>query len=177
MKLFQTVCILVLIFWSGCASNRYDAFYQKDFEPLFQNSLHSFCPLIHDRTIIVGDILRYSDLQPTKVGLYLTEHLKTAVTKECHVKLYPLELARSIQISKEGSRIFTREYDRLRLKSLPSTYLLTGTYTLTDNSITIFLKLINLRSGKIEKGDRVQTLFYIDNPLEEPDPFTPQLEE
>ncbi len=177
--LYATLSIALL---AGCASSRYDAFYQKEFQSEFEKSVAIFCPLINQRTIIVSDLVRYSDLELTPVGLYLTEHLKVALTHRCNTKLYPIEMAKSIQVTIKGNRAFTREYEKLRLKNLHSNYLLTGTYALSQNYVTIFLKLINLKTSKLEKTTQLQTLYYLPNPLEnlgyeEYDPFIPTLEE
>ena len=164
--------IFVSFFFFSCSyiKDHETAFFEKNFTKSFKREIKTVCNKLHIKAVIVPDIVNYYTLKPDKYGDFLTQHLKSALNETCRAKIIPIELRSSILLTKTGSTIFSRDISEIRHKYPKAKYIITGTYTKTEDKTTIFLKLINLYSGKVEINKTIISTFHFSNPLAD-DPF------
>ena len=168
----KVVFISFLLLFAGCAntyraissSSQYDAFYQQNYKKAFTKAIKPFCRYLH-HPIAVANIVHFHTLQPTKEGNYLTEYLKEALNRECKISIVPIELSKTVIIKRDGNSLLTRELQKLRNKNIKVIYGITGTYTISNNYVNIFLRLINLRTAKVIKYANIRALYFLQNPF------------
>ena len=161
---------LLIIFTSCFHQTPEQAFYNTDFSKNFDEISKDFCKFINYRKVILTDIVNYKTLKPTPAGEFLTEFFRNSLVNKCNTSIYQIEIRKKIKINNIGTSAFSRNVNDIKNKQLKSTYLITGTYSMTDNFVIIFVRLINLRTGKIILSKTKKIRYYIKNPFTN-DPF------
>ena len=95
----------------------------------------------------------------TSLSFVLSNAYKDSLVNLNKFRVLEVELAKYFKIGNSGVKILTRELKELLNSNLKSKYALIGSYSATTNQLLIFLKLVNLESGMVEKSfmDTLQT--------------------
>jgi len=116
-------------------------------EPLCQK-------LNQNTTIYITDFVNERNLKnKSQLGFLLSNQTKVNILDEScsnDVQIQDLQLSKTLKISKNGSRILTRDINNIKNRSLDDDkQILIGTYLLTKQQIIFFLKLVDLQNGNI----------------------------
>jgi hypothetical protein len=165
MKIFINIFIVGLIF-TGCSV------LQKPIDPLASSTNFSslskklsrdICYKIQDNsTLYITDFVNESNLKNrSQLGFLLSSELKVNILKKScgqNIAIKNLQLSKSLQIGKYGSKILTRDIKNLKIKNLKDNRdILIGTYMMTKNQLILFLKLVNLKTGNTIATSRIST--------------------
>ena len=133
-----------------------------NFSALTQNLLKDLCPTIldikkHKRRIeplYVTDFVNIKDLKNrSQLGFLLSDELKTNVTQDCNWPIHQVEFTKFLKLGDSGTKILSRDIEDVKNRNLDkNTYVLVGTYSITQRQLIIYLKLINLKDGVILKA-------------------------
>ncbi len=119
--------------------------------------------LLDDEVVLVSDFVNLDKLKNrSKLGFLLSEHLKNALSNRS-VIVREVELAENFQYGKSGLNVLTRKYDDINKTAIESTYAFVGTYSITTESLIVFIKLIDVSNGNILSSSSSETL--IDNEI------------
>jgi hypothetical protein len=149
--------------------------YTSFFNPINANSSTKFSDLTEhlsentcdnlntNSTLYITDFVNESNLKNiSQLGFLLSNELKVNILSDnCdkHISLKTLELAKSLSIGKQGSRIFTRNLKNLKNTNLDDNkQILVGTYIITKKQLILFTKLINLKDGNTISSSSISTL-------------------
>lgn len=169
MKIIYTLFLLI-IFTSCFYQTPEQAFYNTDFSKNFNEISKDFCKFINYRKVILADIVNYKTLKPTPAGEFLTEFFRNSLVNKCNTSIYQIEIRKKIKINNIGISAFSRDINNIKNTQLKSRYLITGTYSMTDNFVIIFVRLIDLKTKKIILSKTKKIRYHIKNPFAN-DPF------
>ncbi|MCK5293882.1 MAG: hypothetical protein KAJ49_04470, partial [Arcobacteraceae bacterium] len=98
----------------------------------------------------------------SQLGFLLSNELKVNILKKScssNLSIKNLQLSKSLQIGKQGTRILTRNLKNLKTKNLKDDrQILVGTYMITKKQLILFLKLINLKDGNTIATSSIATI-------------------
>ena len=126
----------------------------NDFNSVVQGLIVKISPklkryLMVDDVVLVSDFVNVDKLENrSKLGFLLSEHLKDSLINQ-DVIVRQVELSENFSIGQKGFNLLTREQRRLSNKSVDGNYAVVGTYTITTESLIVFIKLIDIRNGNI----------------------------
>ena len=119
---------------------------------VFDTIISFMCPYIRSYSkIIVTDLPNLSYLKIDKLSSYFGDTLRTSVSDICHKTTILAEFSKYLELDKLGIKVRTRKINKLLHKNYQgySVAFLTGTYQINQNVITVFIKLINARTGEV----------------------------
>jgi len=119
---------------------------------VFDNIISYMCPYINSYSkIIVTDLPNLSYLKIDRLSSYFGDTLRTSVSDICNRTTILPEFSKYLEFSKLGIKIRSREVNKLLNQKYKgySVAFLTGTYQINQNTITVFIKLIDARTGKV----------------------------
>ncbi len=158
-----TVFVVYILFSTSCSypdnelyiTDKEDFFYERPYEKFFAEKINGFCKYTHKQDALVFNIVSYENLKTTKEGLFLTEHLKSALSNKCKSKIIPVNFEENITLSSSGKPLLNEN-----LKNKGIKYAIIGTYKKTDFHVIVFLKLINTDSKEIEQFSTLKIRYY-----------------
>ena len=124
-----------------------------DFKDITYDLTKKLCSKIQKEELVyITDFVNESDLKNhSKLGFLLANQTKVNIQDEqCNpnILIQDLQLANSMKLSKNGSRILTRNIKDTKVRNInEDKKILAGSYIITTNQIILFLKLINLEDG------------------------------
>ena len=114
--------------------------------------------LSRDEVVLVSDFVNLDKLKNrSKLGFLLSEHLKDSLSNRMII-VREVELAESFQYGKRGLNVLTRNQRDLNSKEISSKYAIVGTYSITTESLIVFVKLIDISNGNILSSASAGTL-------------------
>lgn len=106
-------------------------------------------------TIPVVAVMTYVDSNnidyTSALGKTLTELFKDALIRKCHVRIIEINLSKYIKVNSHGDIALSSNVKDLRNR-FNTSYIYQGMYTLTRNQLIVYTRLINLRTGNIDKA-------------------------
>lgn len=157
--------ILIIFIFTSCSSiytkyskkikSYFSSSNSSDYLIITRELTENLCEKINqDSVIYITDYVDEENLKnKSKLGFLLASQTKVNVLNEdctSNVKIQDLQLAKNLKISKNGSRILSRDINEIKVKNLQDDkQILVGSYILTQNEIIFFLKLMNLKTGNI----------------------------
>jgi len=156
MKKILLLNFIVLLTFTAClSSNNLNLNKKTNFKQISKELIKPICNKIKPNKILyITDFVNEKNLDNnSELGFLLSNQLKVDVlnarcTKNNVIKAF--ELAKNLSIGKDGSKIFTRNINKLATNNLiNSRQILVGTYIITNNQFIVYLKLLNLKSGNI----------------------------
>ena len=166
MRISLSIFIISLLF-NGCTilnTPKDTSNLTTKFSFLSKRLSSNICPKIkNNSTLYVTDFVNESNLQNiSQLGFLLSNELKVNILKNnCtnKVSIKNLQLSKSLQIGKQGTRILTRNLKNLKTKNLKDDrQILVGTYMITKKQLILFLKLINLKDGNTIATSSIATI-------------------
>ena len=99
--------------------------------------------------MVVTDFIDTNNYHATSAGVLMGEMLKTSVARNTNARVLQLDFAKSFKLSPTGMTVLTRDAQK-RLKSrLSASIALVGSYNISSNSLYLFVKRINIRTGSV----------------------------
>ena len=106
-------------------------------------------PALGGGNVIITDFVDASTYRPTPSGVYLANLLRGFVSTHTTARILQLDLGRSFTLDNFGLSVLTREADEvIKQKSIALVGII-GSYSIQGNKIHIFVRRINLRTGRI----------------------------
>ena len=126
------------------------------------NSFHSLVDSLVDKqeaklksNIVIDDIVLVSDFvnldklkNRSKLGFLLSEHLKNSLSNR-NIVVREVELSNEFQYGKHGLNVLTRKQEDINKKFVDGKFAVVGTYSITTQSLIVFVKLIDVTTGNI----------------------------
>jgi PBP1b-binding outer membrane lipoprotein LpoB len=126
-----------------------------DFLQITDDLTTPICEKLNQETILyISDYVNEKDLKNrSQLGFLLSNQTKVNVLDDScsqKIQIQDLQLAKSLKIGVNGSRILTRDIKDIKNTNLQDDkQMLVGSYLFTNNQIFFFLKLIDLSTGNI----------------------------
>ena len=101
-------------------------------------------------SIVVTDFVNLGNLDnKSDLGFVLSSELKTVLTQKIsNIELKELAISKDIKIGINGVKILSRDLSQIKSKNIKDiTYIISGSYTITDKKLILYLNLINYDSG------------------------------
>jgi hypothetical protein len=100
-------------------------------------------------TVIVTDFVDLQTFEPKRPGLLMAELMRGSLHKVCCNRIVQGEFSRFFKLSDKGLVVLTRSVGDLKKDDYPGHHVVVGTYEYKRNKLMIFVKKINITSGKI----------------------------
>ncbi len=114
--------------------------------------------LLNEEVVLVSDFVNLDKLKNrSKLGFLLSEHLKNALSNRSII-VREVELAQDFQYGKTGFNLLTRQQEDIKKKYVDTKYAFVGTYSITTESLIVFMKLIDITNGNILSSASSETL-------------------
>lgn len=114
--------------------------------------------LLNEEVVLVSDFVNLDKLKNrSKLGFLLSEHLKNALSNRSII-VREVELAQNFQYGEMGFNLLSREQEDINKKYIDNKYAFVGTYSITTESLIVFMKLIDITNGNILSSASSETL-------------------
>lgn len=111
-------------------------------------------------TLMITDFVDLNTLKPGKAGILMAELLKSRLIQSCSVKIYQVEFSRFFSLDSDGFIVLTRDPKNIRNDEFSGGNCMVGTYSFSKDRLHIFIKLIDMNTGKITRMvDREISIF------------------
>ena len=115
------------------------------------SSLTKGLPPSLQEPIVVSDFVDIGSLRTDSLfGFVLANYLKDALVKKRRFRVIEVGVSQLFHIGPAGLRLLSRDADKLLHTKLPLRWAIVGSYAVAKKSVSIFVKLIDLRNGTIE---------------------------
>ncbi|WP_424688519.1 MAG: FlgO family outer membrane protein [Halarcobacter ebronensis] len=105
--------------------------------------------LLDDDVVLVSDFVNIDKLENrSKLGFLLSEHLKDALLNK-NIIVRQVELSENFSYGQNGLNLLTRKQRDISNKSVDGKFAVVGTYTITTETLIVFMKLIDVTNGNI----------------------------
>lgn len=100
--------------------------------------------------VLVSDFVNLDKLKnKSQLGFLLSSMLKDSLVSE-NIIVREIELGKEFEYGQSGFNLLTRNKDKIAADKLTKEkYAVVGTYSITNRSLNIFIKLIDIRNGNI----------------------------
>lgn len=99
--------------------------------------------------LLVMDFVNTKTLKnKSELGFLLSNSIKDSITKKTNFLVKEMEVASEITFGSDGLNALSREI-KANQKLYEGRYVLVGTYTLTDNSLIVFTKIVDFTTNDI----------------------------
>ncbi|MFX4154951.1 FlgO family outer membrane protein [Aliarcobacter butzleri] len=99
--------------------------------------------------VLVSDFVNLDNLQNrSQLGFLLSNILKDKISS-LNIIIREIELGKEFEFGPSGFNLLTREYGKILSNQVKSRYALVGTYSISNKSLNLFIKLIDINSGNI----------------------------
>jgi len=105
--------------------------------------------IVDDDVVLVSDFVNIDKLENrSKLGFLLSEHLKDALLNK-NIIVRQVELSENFSYGEHGLNLLTRDQKDISNKTVDGKYAVVGTYTITTETLVVFIKLIDVTNGNI----------------------------
>lgn len=161
MKFF--LHLLVLIFFTACSTdvivkdlatiNHKNLAGTNDFNSLIEFLVKKqelrVKSIVKNDVVLVSDFVNVDKLKnKSKLGFLLSEHLKNSLINR-NIIVREVILGRDFELGDSGFNLLTRNKDRITNDEIDNRFAFVGTYSLTTESLVVFIKLIDITTGNI----------------------------
>ncbi len=153
-KLIVLVGALLL---NGCASvNCYlashDILPKLNLRDVFNSVAKDICQSrCVPKTVLVTDFLDIETYRPEREGMLMSEIMRGSLSERCCYQIVQGEFSKHFRLSQKGLIALTRNPEEIRHREFPYTEAIVGTYSFSENKLFIFVRQVNLKTGKIRK--------------------------
>ena len=159
MHIFRSVVVFcVILIFSACSFPRFSynfEFRSTNYEEIIENLLDKasnqiFPNIKMDELLLVSNFAEITTLKSdTRLSFVLSDILKDKIVSKYSYTIREVELSTRFRLGQEGFKILTRKSNSVNNRIKDERYVVAGTYTLTKNQLILFLKLINIRDGRV----------------------------
>lgn len=109
------------------------------------------------KDVVVTDFVDVKTLSnKNQLGFILSSHLKNELASNKKFKIIEAETAKYFKIGSDGVTLLSRDKNDTLRDEIGAEYAFVGSYAVTDERVVVYVKLINLLSGKIEAAATVE---------------------
>jgi len=107
--------------------------------------------------VLVSDFVNLDNLRnKSQLGFLLSNILKDRISS-LDIIIKEIELGKEFEFGTNGFTFLTREYEKILSNEVESRYILVGTYSISNKSLNLFIKLIDIDSGNILSSSFART--------------------
>ena len=111
----------------------------------------------YDEVVLVSDFVNLDNLKNrSQLGFLLSNLLKDRLSS-LDVIVKEIELGKEFEFGPSGFNLLTREKNRILSDNVKSRYAVVGTYSISNKSLNLFIKLIDINSGNILSSSFART--------------------
>lgn len=160
--------LALIIFFAGCASPCYDkhgimydsdeVIANLDLKKTFDEVANEMCgnmyspSVVPSKSVMVTDFVDVSSLQSNESGMFMSELLKGSLNQKCNYNIQQAEFSKYFKLNRGGFVALTRDANEIKMAETPmGVSAVVGTFKYSPNRLHIFVREINIHSGKISK--------------------------
>jgi len=107
--------------------------------------------------VLVSDFVNLNNLRnKSQLGFLLSNILKDRISS-LDIVIKEIELGKEFEFGTNGFTFLTRDYEKILSNQVESRYILVGTYSISNKSLNLFIKLIDIDSGNILSSSFART--------------------
>ena len=152
LKLFLVSILLSTIFTSCSYKNPVTRI--TDFHSMISDMVDKSAIKIK-RNILLGEVVLVSDFvnldklkNKSQLGFLLSNILKDKLSS-LNIIVREIEFGKEFEFGSSGFNLLTREKDKILSDKVKSKYAVVGTYSISNKSLNVFIKLIDINTGNI----------------------------
>ena len=163
MKNFTFVLISSLIFLlNGCVSVKMPCSNNPDkvipelkLQTIFEEiarELKNKCHSVRcngSSTTLITDFVDIKTLTPRRSGMLMSELMKSSISRIYGDNIIQAEFSQYFKLNVSGLVVLTRDVTQIQQQRFPFSEAIVGTYNYTNNKLYIFVRKINIYTGKI----------------------------
>lgn len=167
MKKITFILLPLFLLFTGCI-NEYPEYYKAKY--LLSTNVTDFNELAQDlvddmdkdiisiipkskRVIYVSDFVNIQNLEVTsQLGFFLSSEVKSYVTSKYNLNIKEIEYTKYLKFNETGLRTLSRDYDEINKDNINKSYILAGTYAITQRQLILYLKLIDMKNGNLVRA-------------------------
>jgi len=102
-------------------------------------------------SILITDFVDIQSFTPASQGLLMGELMRGSLSSVCSTKITQVEFAKFFNLNEKGLVVLSRKVSEIKKDEYDQTEAIVGTYSYLNNKIVIFVRKINVVSGKISR--------------------------
>jgi len=99
--------------------------------------------------VVITDFVESSSYKASSSGVFMGELLRNFISRNTTAKVLQLDIGKSFTLSSNGLTLLTRHAENVLQQKNISLIGLIGSYHIQNNALYIFVKRINIRTGKV----------------------------
>lgn len=159
IKLFSL--ILLSLFFTSCAY-KHPISKVTDFHSMVSDMVKKSSEKIkrnvsYDEVVLVSDFVNLDNLKNrSQLGFLLSNILKDRISS-LNIIIREIELGKEFEFGNSGFTLLTRELNKVISTDVESRYAVVGTYSISNKSLNLFIKLIDIDTGNILSSSFART--------------------
>ena len=159
---FYLSLILLTLFLSSCGADKDPISKNTNFDSMLNDMVKKSALKIkknvaYDEVVLVSDFVNLDNLKNrSQLGFLLSNLLKDRLSS-LDVIVKEIELGKEFEFGPSGFNLLTREKNRILSDNVKSRYAVVGTYSISNKSLNLFIKLIDINSGNILSSSFART--------------------
>jgi len=105
----------------------------------------------NDYSVLITDFVDIQSFAPASQGLLMGELMRGSLSSVCSTKITQVEFAKFFNLNEKGLVVLSRKVSEIKKDEYDQTEAVVGTYSYLNNKIVIFVRKINVVSGKISR--------------------------
>lgn len=154
--------IFFIFFLTSCSSYKHPITKTTDFHSMISDMVNSQASRIN-KNISLGEIVLVSDFvnldnlkNRSQLGFLLSNILKDRLSS-LGVVIKEIELGKEFEFGPSGFNLLTREHGKIVSNHINSRYAVVGTYSISNKSLNLFIRLIDIDNGYILSSSFART--------------------
>lgn len=168
LKLFKNLRVVLLLsfltlFLTSCSYHKNPINGTNDFQSLVSKLVDESANKIKESTaiddvVLVSDFVNLDKLENrSQLGFLLSNVLKDRLVS-LDILVREIEFAKEFQLGEKGFNVLNRDIKKvISDKVSTSKYAVVGTYSISSRSLSVFIKLIDIRTGYIHASSFERT--------------------
>lgn len=151
LKLF--LVLIFLTFFTSCSYKnpitRVTDFHSMISDMVDKSALKIKSNILLGEVVLVSDFVNLDNLKnKSQLGFLLSNILKDKLSS-LNIIIKEVELGREFEFGSTGFNLLTRQKDKMLSDKVKSKYAVVGTYSISNKSLNVFIKLIDIHTGNI----------------------------
>ncbi|MGJ0302950.1 FlgO family outer membrane protein [Aliarcobacter cryaerophilus] len=159
---FYMSLILLTLFLCSCGAYKDPISKNTNFDSMLNDMVKKSAMKIkknvaYDEVVLVSDFVNLDNLKNrSQLGFLLSNILKDRLSS-LDILVKEIEIGNEFEIGETGFNILTRKENRILSNNVKSKYAIVGTYSISNKSLNLFIKLIDINSGNILSSSFART--------------------
>lgn len=164
LRVFRLIISLSLLslFFSSCGAYKNPISKTTDFHSMISHMVSKSSAKIKknisfDEVVLVSDFVNLDNLKNrSQLGFLLSNILKDRISS-LDIIVREIELGKEFEFGNSGFNLLTRERNKILSDNVKSRYAVVGTYSISNKSLNLFIKLIDINNGNILSSSFART--------------------